>query len=205
VRAELATVERKLKTASRNLALAETPEERAAVAVVFGELSTAADRLRRQLAELDSAPTAADPALEVEAALAGLGRLDELADASSGDPASAAELIARVDARLYLRFGATPRGSLTISAPVGGVLTFGSTPPPGPLYDGPTSREIVAKRLAAGEPVSAGLGGVPSGQNGSGAEAGWSANVQRGTSRFSGPGHRARFGGAIVTGLWPVR
>jgi hypothetical protein len=186
--AELAAVERKLATVGRNMALAETPEERQATAAVFRELQESKARLARQLDGIRPAEGVADPEREVEAALAGLGRLHELAVVSEPEGAGLGELFRRVDARLYLRFRAEERGGRTINTPSGGVLTFGSTPPPGPLYQGPTDRAIIRRMLAAGEPVSAPSGHGAPGSSEPGPEVNWSANVQRGTSRCSGPG-----------------
>ena len=69
-------------------------------------------------------------------------------------------------------------------------MTFGATPPPSPLYDGPTDRAIIRQKLASGEPVSSVADQVVPRISPSDPEVNWSANVQRGTSRCSGPGHR---------------
>ena len=160
--AELASVERKFATVGRNLALAETPEERQVTAAVFGELRESRSRLERQLEGLRPTKVVSDQEREVEAALAGLDRLHELAVAAASEGEAIAELFRRVDARLYLRFRAEARGGRTINEPSGGVLTFGSAPPPRPLYEGPTDRAIIRRMLDAGEPVSASPGhGAP--------------------------------------------
>jgi hypothetical protein len=185
--AEVAAVERKIETVGRNMALAETAEQHKVTAAVFEELKEESSRLRARLDGLRPSPVSADPGREVELALDGLDRLHELANETGAGPAAAGELIRRIDARLYLNFRAVERGRRTINVPSGGVLTFGSTPPPGPLYDGPTDRAIIRRMLAAGESVTASPGGVPSGETESGPEANWSANVQRGTSHCSGP------------------
>ena len=202
--AELRVVERKLATVGQNLALAESLAQHRATATVFDELESEAVRLRGRLRDLEATSPARDPAREVEAAVAGLGRLHELAGASNDDLGAAGELFGGVNARLFLKFRAEARGEKTIQTPNGGVLTFGSTPPPGPLYDGPTGRTILRVRMAAGEPVAATPEGVPPGSPGPGPEANWSANMQRGTSRCSGPRPRAALPASIkLTGPWP--
>ena len=108
--AELASVERKFATVGRNLALAETPEERQVTAAVFGELRESRSRLERQLEGLRPTKVVSDQEREVEAALAGLDRLHELAVAAASEGEAIAELFRRVDARLYLRFRAEARG-----------------------------------------------------------------------------------------------
>ena len=118
--------------------------------------------------------------------MAGLDRLAGLA--TSEDQTSVGELFRRLDVRLYLRFRATERGRRTINEVGGGVVTFGATPPPTPLYDGPTDRAIIRQKLASGEPVSSVADQVVSRIAPSDPEVNWSANVQRGTSRCSGPG-----------------
>ena len=109
--AELASVERKLATVGRNLALAETPEERQVTAAVFGELRESRSRLQRQLEGLGPAKVVSDQEREVEAALAGLDRLHELAVAAASEGEAIGELFRRVDARLYLRFRAERAGA----------------------------------------------------------------------------------------------
>jgi hypothetical protein len=58
-------------------------------------------------------------------------------------------------------------------------------------YQGPTDCSIIRRMLAAGEPVSASSGHGALGSTEAGPEVNWSANVQRGTKRFSGPAARA--------------
>ena len=70
--------------------------------------------------------------------------------------------------------------------PNGGVLTFGSSQPPIMLYHGPTDRAIVRRRLAKGEPVSAGLGNVSPDVSNAGSDVSGSGNVKRVTPRCTG-------------------
>jgi hypothetical protein len=177
----LDAVRRKLATVGRNMALAETAEERSATASVFGELKADEARLEQRVRQASPAP-ASDPGQEVGAALALLERLGGLAEVSGATPAVVGELFRQTGAKLYLRFREIEQGKRTVNVPAGGVLTFGSAPPPGPLYDGPTHRAIIDKALAEGRPVSPVLGRGASEPLVTGAEAAWSANVQRGTT-----------------------
>jgi hypothetical protein len=190
--AEMKTIERRLEIVGRNMALAETPDERQATAVIFGELRALLASQRKQLDELEEVPVSTDPGREVTSALAGLNRLHELAESSGPGPEAAGDLIRLIDARLYLSFRSVERGRRTLSVPGGGALTFGSTSPPGPLYQGPTDRAIIREMLAAGESVTAAPVDVPPGIDKPVPEVGWSANVQRGTRRCSGPALRRR-------------
>ncbi len=175
-RAELSEVELKLEKVGRNMALAETPEESRAMAPTLKQLRADSVRLRKQLDDLEaSAPTGRDPGREVEAAMAVLDRLGDLADSQGNDYASIGELFRRIDARLYLRFRVERRDNRMVNVPGGGVLTFGSTPPPGPLYDGPTDRTILRARLASGESVAASPTGIPPGSQSPDPGVSWSA------------------------------
>jgi len=180
---ELANVQRRLATAGRNMALAETPDQRAAMANVFDELKGDEARLQRRIADAPTATATAKPEEEVAAALAVLDRLGELVSAPARAWDAVGEAFRLVDVKLYLRFKQVTKGRQTTAVPAGGIVTFGSVPPPVPLYDGPTDRAHVARLLADGKPVTAtpekcSLGDSNDGQNVTG-----SANVQRGTRR----------------------
>ena len=75
-------IERRLEVVGRNLALAETPDERQATAVIFGDLRAQFASQRKQLDELEAVPVSTDPGREVASAFAGLNRLHELAEPS---------------------------------------------------------------------------------------------------------------------------
>ncbi|MDB5312676.1 MAG: Resolvase domain protein, partial [Gemmataceae bacterium] len=154
--ADLVALRRRLETVGRNMALAETPEEREATAIVFRQLKTEEVRLQERVNETRTAAPETTPEKEVEAALGVLDRLGEFADRPGTDLATAGEAFRQVNARLYLQFREVDHGRRKTNVPAGGVLTFGSAPPPGPLYDGPTDRAIIRRMLATGESVSAG-------------------------------------------------
>jgi hypothetical protein len=189
LQAQLAQAEARLVTAGRNLALAATPERHQAIASAFDKLQAEKEELVRRLAELPGRPAGLGPEEEVRAALAGLDRLRELVESADPDDPALSELFAQVDAKLYLRFDAVERKGRKCQAPRSGFLAFGPAPPPAPLYRGPTDRALVRRMLDDGEPVVADPGGAaPPGPESPGPEVSWSANVQRGTSRCSGPG-----------------
>ena len=174
---------RQLEIAGRNMALAEGDDEREAMRATFNALKAERVRLEREVERSPSGrEPAADPEREVESALAGLDRLAELAT-DDADMAAVGVLFARVDAKLYLRFRREERGRQVKNVPAGGVLTFGSTPPPVPLYEGPTDRPIIKQMIAAGKPVSSVSGSGSPGNLVAGQSVGWSANVKRGTRR----------------------
>jgi hypothetical protein len=192
----LAALGRQLETVARNMALAESPERREATAKVFDEIRVQSDSLKTKLAREVQPSDGVRPEQEVEMALAGLDRLTDLA-ASPQDHAAIGELFRSVDVRLYLRFASVKQRVREVQKVAGGVLTFGSTPPPMPLYEGPTDRAILQKRLRNSEPVSStGLEYTEISQ-GADREDKWSANVQRGTSRCSGARTAAAFRATI--------
>jgi hypothetical protein len=115
--------------------------------------------------------------------MAALDRLAELADTTADEYGHIGKLIQKVGAKLYPRFGQVNRGRQQRNVMVGGVLTFGSAPPPGPLYDGPVDKAALRQKLAAGEAVSPVLGCCTPGSSNAGPEVGRLANVQRGTRR----------------------
>jgi hypothetical protein len=180
--AELRAVRRKLQTVRHNMALAETAEERAATAAVFGELKGEEVRLEAR-ANQPVLQRPSTPDEEVAAALAVLDRLAELADDPGADSAAVGRLVSQIDAKLYLRFREVEQGSRKVNVPAGGVLSFGSAPPPAPMYNGLTDRAIVRKAVVAGESASLILGHGALGQPKTGPEDQWSAKVQRVTRR----------------------
>lgn len=179
----LAKLGRQLEAAARNMTLAEDDEQRADMQKVYNGLRSERVRLQADLAALPTAAPDADPEREVEAALAGLARLGDWAADPDTDHKRIAELFARVDAKLYLGFRVATRGKRKLNVPAGGVLTFGTAPPPVPLYQGPVDRPVIKKMIAAGEPVSPILGDVLPGASPSDPDEEWSANGQRVTSR----------------------
>ena len=181
--ADLAAVRRKLGKVAENMALAETPAERTAMAEVFGRLKDQEAAHEQRVATHGPAAPLDDPEREVEAAL---GTLDRLADCVVNIGTSwtaVGEIFRQTNAKLFLRFAEVERGRRTFSVPSGGVVTFGNTPPPGPLYTGPTDRAIIREMINAGEPVTAIPECVAPGSSDAGQDVSRSGNVKRGTIR----------------------
>lgn len=89
----------------------------------------------------------------MDAALAVLDRLAPLAEESE-NLAAVGVLFTRLNARLFFRFAPAKRGNRTVNRVSGGVVTFGMTPPPITLYEGPTGRRALAAARNYGLRVS---------------------------------------------------
>jgi Recombinase/Resolvase, N terminal domain len=145
-RVELAEVRRKRELAAKNLALAASPEQYQAIAAVFEEARREEKALEAKLREAeDAAGTAIDPEAEVAAAMAMLDGIEELA----ADPANLEAigvLFLRLNAKMFLRFEEVEQKKRTVNKVSGGLVTFGSSPPPVALYEGPTGRRVLIGR-----------------------------------------------------------
>jgi hypothetical protein len=140
---ELDAVRGDRQRAEANLARAKTDEQYAAVSAEFERLLARERDLEGQVrASARAAAADADPGAVVDAAMAVLDRMIESA-AGAADLAAAEELFRRVDARLFLRFAPAAWGKRAVNKVAGGVVTFGATPPPVPLYAGPTGRRAL--------------------------------------------------------------
>ncbi|WP_020476089.1 recombinase family protein [Zavarzinella formosa] len=193
--AELDKTRRQLKVAARNMALMEDESKRTAVEAVYDELKTTESRLESRLRSLPE-PVSRDSAdEEVAKALEVLGRLTALAGENESGP-SVTRLFAELNVNVYLRFEEYSVGKRTLNRVAGGVVTFGASPAPVPLYEGPTSREIIVKTLADGDVSSLMAGeaapavgvGTPSADTGSESL----GNEQRVTKRCTRRGGRQR-------------
>ncbi len=160
--AALTTVTMQLQTASRNLALAETPAQRQAIAAVFDELSKQQTKIAAEVQALQiMRQPPANPQAEVAAAMELVRRLSDLA-ADEANYAAIGLVFARVNARLFVRFKEVQYKKRKLNKVAGGVVTFGTAPPPIAIYDGPTGR----KGLKAGS-TKQGPAGVVAGPHGS--------------------------------------
>ncbi len=74
--------------------------------------------------------------------MAGLDRLADLAVSPSGLE-STGQLFQRLNARIFFRFEEGLWKTRVVTKVAGGVVTFGATPPPVALYEGPTGRRHV--------------------------------------------------------------
>jgi hypothetical protein len=139
----LATVRAKRERAGENLGLAEGPEQFRAVAAVFEQLQKQEEALEGEVRQLERVVgQVPDVDGEVAAALAGLERMAELA-ASPCELGGVGQLFRQLNARMFLRFMEARWKTRTINKVAGGMVTFGTTPPPVALYAGPTGRRHV--------------------------------------------------------------
>jgi hypothetical protein len=142
-RSALAAVRGKRDRAGENLALAEGPEQYRAVASVFEELRRQEQALAGEVRRLEQlAGQRNDADGDVAAALRVLDRLGEQASACQ-DLGSVGQLFGQLQARLFLRFAEVRGQKRAFNKVAGGVVTFGETPAPVPLYEGPTGRRHV--------------------------------------------------------------
>ncbi len=153
-RAQLATERAKRERVGQNLAHAEGLDQYRAVAAVFEQIKRNEGSLEAEVRQLEQiAGKTQDIDAQVAAALGCLDRLTDLAAAPHG-LASAGRLFRQLNARVFLRFAEGHWKSRVVNRVAGGVVTFGSTPPPVVLYDGPTDRRKV-KALAAADGMAA--------------------------------------------------
>ncbi|MCH7727076.1 MAG: recombinase family protein [Planctomycetes bacterium] len=154
-RTELKIEEADLNKVSRNLALADDPQQYEAISKVFDELKTRKAIIEREITDLESQnKQTVDVDAEVDAAMGVIGKLVELGDdAENGGVAR--EIFDLANARLFLRFQPKQVKRRVLNKIVGGVVTFGTTPPPIELYTGPTGRRKIkgSGTQSAAEPI----------------------------------------------------
>jgi hypothetical protein len=150
LRAELGELQRKRERISQNLALAETVEQHQAVATVFDTVLQEEKALEAKLRQAEEAAGAPhDLEEEISAAMAGLDQMADLA-ADSTNLESIGELFTRLNVRLFLHFEELQPKKRKVNNVSGGMVTFGASPPPVALYEGPTGRRALLGR--AGTP-----------------------------------------------------
>jgi hypothetical protein len=131
-----------------NLALAENPEQHKAIATIFDQASHEEKELEFQLREAEkSAKNTPDLENVISAALEDFDHLVDLA-ANDTDLGAASEVFRQLNARLFLRFKEVQPKNRRVNKVAGGVVTFGSSPPPVTLYEGPTGRRALQGRAA---------------------------------------------------------
>jgi hypothetical protein len=157
----LAAVRSKRERAGQNLALADGPDQYRAVADVFEQLKRQEKAMEADVRRLERL-TGEDRNLdaEVEAALAVLDRMADLA-AAPQDLTGVGRLFRELNARMFLRFTEVLQNKRTINKVAGGVVTFGASPPPVALYEGPTGRRHVKGPAASEEAVGRGILELP--------------------------------------------
>jgi len=181
-RATLSEVEAERDQASRNLARAKTDQQYEAVAAVFDELGERARLLQAEIAAAEarsSVSTGTDSAVDM--AIEIVHRLTELVGEGS-DLGSAREIFDLVNARLFLGFHSVKVKKRILNRVTGGVVTFGTAPPPIAIYEGPTARRQI-KGPAASDAAGPGERHLPSPPEsciGSGREGKSLGNVGRG-------------------------
>lgn len=147
----LAKVRADMEKVSRNLALAENPDQYRAVAAVFEDLKQREALLTRELAELQSSTgNDIDMASEVRKTLELAERLAELANREgAGD--RAAELFRLSNARLFLAFSPVQLKKQVRNRITGGVVTFGAASPPIQIHEGPTDHRKLTAAMTSAE------------------------------------------------------
>jgi DNA invertase Pin-like site-specific DNA recombinase len=157
--ASLAEVRGKLGLAEQNMALAATRDQFRAVSKVFDQLQEQERALEGQLrttrqeAEAERDTTGAD----ADAVLAVLDRLAPLAEEPE-NLGAVGTLFTRLNARMFFRFAPAKWGKRPVRRVSGGVVTFGATPAPIKLYDGPTGRRALSGSPELQAPGTAGGG-----------------------------------------------
>jgi len=146
---ELSRLTAELKTISKNMALAKNTAQYEAVAAVYDETK---GRHAVLSAEIATAEDVTDGKIDVEAeisrALGLIGRLAELMDRGGDDPGLAREVFDLTNARLFLRFRPRKVKNRVLNKIAGGVVTYGTAPPPVDIYTGPTGRGKIKGSVA---------------------------------------------------------
>jgi hypothetical protein len=175
-RALLADVRRQRERAERNLALADGPEQYRAIAAVFEELRSKERRLDAEINTARATPRVpSDLNSEVSAALDLMTKFATLAG-NPGGLRSCGELFARINVRLFFRFASTRVKKRVLNLVAGGTVTFGNSPPPIPLYAGPTGRRALRRIRGRNDEMTASRDAAM----GSGTEGKSFGNVTRG-------------------------
>jgi hypothetical protein len=174
-------VDADVETAKQNMTLAQNPQQFQAMAAIFDNLLERQSKLHAELAEATATTTESnDMESEINSALALLQRLTELA-AGAESLAAAGELFRMMNARLFLRFTAVQLKKRIVNRVAGGAVTFGTTPPPIVIYQGPTDRKYIKMNLTATDAASPVNGDVHhSGQSDTDREGKSIGNVNRG-------------------------
>ncbi len=181
-RAHLARLGEEREKVSRNMALADSPDQYKAVAAVFDELNQRHAALETEIAAAEQKESngGADIEAEIRAAMGMIDRLTELA-ADPNDFQAAREIFDLANVHLFLQFRPVQVKKRVLNKLTGGVVTFGSAPPPISTYEGPTGRETIkgSATTSAAEPSRC-KPPIPPKRIGSGREGKSLGNVSRG-------------------------
>jgi hypothetical protein len=162
---ELSQLQRQLAKAGDNLALVDDDTERELIRHSIKRWSARKKELEAEIDVIKSTVTTGfDVKTDMAAAINGLSALTDLADTADTNGALR-QLIAVVDAKMFLHFGDSRWGKRTVRELVGGVITVGSQSPPIKIYMGPTGRRSIkdAKKVTAASLAAVTEGSVPSG------------------------------------------
>ena len=195
---ELEKIVGELDQIGQNMALAKSAEQLAAISRVFDDRVNRKAILERELSSSArcSVPMVSPEEL-VESAISLLQKLESLVRVES-NLADVGEAFRQMNVRIFFRFQKVREGKRELNKVTGGVVTFGSAPPPIEIYSGPTARP----KIKGPEPVeSSGPGdsseSPASSSNDSGKEGNSLGNVSRGdwirTSDLLVPKQRRRF------------
>ena len=161
-------------------------ERHRAIARIFDQVAQKEKGLELQLRQAEQVlKNAPDREADISAALADDDRLAELG-ADTCNLGASGELFQRLNTRLYLRFDQTQPKKRMINKVAGGVVTFGSSPPPVGLYEGPTGRRALQGKVAT-PGCMPGLAGVPAVPCGTDREGQPSGNLNPGEPRSIPP------------------
>jgi hypothetical protein len=150
-----------------------------AIAVILQQVRAEEKALRLQLVQAEQASTnSLDLDDEIAAALADFDRLVELA-ADDTNLGLIGELFRKTNVALFLSFEEVQPNKRKINKVAGGVVTFGTSPPPVALYEGPTGRRALEGKVATTgyRPERSAVPAIPSGHHREGQSLG---NVNRG-------------------------
>jgi hypothetical protein len=132
------------------MALAGNEEERAAIKSVFNEFKTTERNLEAKIADLSQAAKRRAPELDERQLMRIVERLQELAQ-KADDTAALEQLFNSLNLRLFFQFRKEQLTKRIVNKVAGGMITFGNTEPPVPLYGGPTDVKSVKTALESGE------------------------------------------------------
>ncbi len=119
-----------------------------AVAAIFEKSRGKIEALRTTLDSMRSRPSGAAVEDEVASALRRLERIGTLAaNTDDGDYRSARSLFSMMNARLFLKFEKRQCGRRLLNKLAHGEITFGTAPPPVPVYTGRASEPEPARSV----------------------------------------------------------
>jgi len=141
---QLARLAEDLEKISRNMALADSPDQFEMMASVFDEVKQRHVALKAEIAAAEKNENAdrIDIKSEIGAAMGMIDRLADLVSEPNGFEA-AREIFDLTNVRLFLKFRPVQVKKRVLNKLTGGVVTFGSAPPPVSRYEGPTGRETI--------------------------------------------------------------